>query len=136
MKAREGEIIEDGSTSVLSSDDVIDMEGPRVDGGRQMAILATVRRRVAGLPRLIPGSQVANRRCFLSESDACLRLHDGKEIPHVEIAVELCLFFGGQASSFGSLGQVQHSTSVILVEVHRQKELRSLTGQLGSLGTH
>jgi hypothetical protein len=41
MKARESEIIEDGSSSVLSSDDVIHVKGPRVDGGGQMAILAS-----------------------------------------------------------------------------------------------
>jgi hypothetical protein len=40
MKARESEIIEDGRSSMLSSDDVIHVKGPRIDGDWQMAVFA------------------------------------------------------------------------------------------------
>jgi hypothetical protein len=42
MKARKGEIIRDGCSSVLSRDDVIHVKGPRIDSSRQVAVLAAI----------------------------------------------------------------------------------------------
>ena len=125
MKAGESEIVEDSRPSMLPRDDVVYVKRPGIHGRRQMAVVATAAGASTDFTGQFPGSRIDAGRRFLSESDSCLRLHDRKKIPHMQIAVELCFFFGGQVSALRSLSQIQHSSPVFLVEIHREKELCS-----------
>lgn len=59
---------------------------------------------------------------WLFKSKPSLRLHDGKEVSNMSIAVELRLLFSSQGSSFRPLRKFQHSLSIGVFKINREQK--------------
>lgn len=81
-------------STVLCGNDVVNLESPRMDGLRQLAIFATIGGAGADLILQCSGHGRLCRRRMLAKRYAGFGLEDGKEIAEEQIPVKFARFIG------------------------------------------
>ena len=117
VQARKSQIIEAVRPAVLFGDDVVDLEGRRMQRGRRRQYSRTPSRPFPETPNCV-GVHFA--LFFLNPQAASgFGLHHRDQIAHVNITVKLSRVRRGQRSEPGQLAQLIHSRDVMIVESQR-----------------
>jgi hypothetical protein len=122
MDTGEGKIFKFSLATMLSCNDVIDLEGCRMKSWGQLTVFTAI---PGALPN--PADEISLQDVRLLsgalQSAASLRLHDSEQIAHVEVTIELSFFFSGQFALPSQLRQLVHALDIAFAKANGQQIL-------------